>query len=369
MNPKTTVLLCLVGVLVLGLAAPGLAVIDTRAIKKVRVKSVLNDTDLQVIDAFVADAVKEILRTRDFTTGAETRGIILSHTSKQGQYAQQFSESAHKYITAAMQEAATLEPARAYKVVVNFMVLIDRLKDLSLVDLAFDALKSDSAPVRYWAIRVMTSDVVINSMKAGNNKAVTDPIFNILAQSYKQCSPDALALVARLAVALENTEGLDLFLDIANHRAAQYAGWSVTEEATDTGILKFLCQEIMKNNADKERLTRVFAQLFSFALQRYAKGENRLSPGQLNQLVSLIAETEEKCIGTLMGMPQSNLKRALERKDSAALLAEHDRLLGSVTGAGQLLNKFQFSYGTNADGSQRNAPKALSSPPLVNSTN
>ena len=367
MNPKTTVLTCLVGVFVLVLSTPSMAVIDTRAIAKVRGKTVLSDADLQVIDAFAADAVKEILRTRDFTTGAKTRGIILSFTSKQGQYAQQFSESAHKYITAAMKEAATLPGDRAYKVIINYMVLIDRLKDLSLVDLAFDAAKSDSAPVRYWAVRVMTSDVVIDSMKAGSNAALTDPIFSTLAQSYKQCSPDALALIAALGVAIENTEGLDLFLEIANSRIAKYADWSVTDENTDTKILKLLCQEIMKNNSDKERVSRVFAQLYSYVIQRYDKGANRLNPLQTNQLISVIAETEDKCIGTLLGMPQNNLIRALQRDDRAALMSAHDSLLGSVTTRGQLAEKLQFSYAADAGGTQRNAPSVLSSPPALNS--
>jgi len=362
MNPKTTVLMCLVGVFVLVLSAPSLAVVDTRAIDKVRGKTVLNDADLQVIDAFVEDAVKEILRTRDFTTAANTRGIMLSRTSKQGQYAQQFSESVHKYIAAAMQEAATLPPDRAYKVNVNFMVLIDRLKDLSLVDLAFNALKSDSAPVRYWATRVMTSDVVIDSIKRGTNVAVTNRVLDTLTKSYQQCSPDALVLIATLAAAIESSAGLDLLLDIVNHRLAKYVDWSVTEEDTDTRLLKFLCQEIVKNNADRERMAAAFAQLYSHVIQRYVKGAGRLSPLQSRQLISVIAETEDKCIGTLMGMPQNNLRRALERDDRAALLSEHDKLLGSASTTGQLVGKLQFSYGANADGTQRNAPKALPSP-------
>jgi hypothetical protein len=362
MNPKTTVLMCLVGVFVLVLSAPSMGVIDTRAIDKVRGKTVLTDADLQVIDAFVADAVKEILRTRDFTTAANTRGIILSRTSKQGQYAQQFSESAHKYIAAAMQEAATLPADRSYKVHVNFMVLIDRLKDLSLVDWAFNAVGSDSAPVRYWAMRVMTSDVVIDSIKRGTNATVTNRILDTLTKSYKQCSPDALALIATLGAAIESSAGMDLLLDIVNHRIAKYADWSVTEEDTDTRLLKFLCQEIMKNNADKERMARAFAQLYSHVIQRYAKGANRLHPLQSKQLISVIAETEDKCIGTLMGMPQNNLRRALERNDRAALLSEHDNLLGSALTPGQLPGKLKFSYGANADGTQRNAPNSLSSP-------
>ncbi len=96
--------------------------------------------------------------------------------------------------------------------------------------------------------------------------------------------------------------------------------------------LVFLIRWLIQNTSSKGHSgVRTGSKAIDILKERYAKGENRLNPLQSKQLISVIAETEDKCIGTLMGMPQNNLRRALERDDRAALLSEHDSLLGSAT--------------------------------------
>ena len=41
--------------------------VDTREVDRVRNKAVLDSTDFQIIDNFVAEAVRELVRTREFT--------------------------------------------------------------------------------------------------------------------------------------------------------------------------------------------------------------------------------------------------------------------------------------------------------------
>ena len=67
-----------IGVTLLALALPTWAAVDTRSIDSVLQKTVLTSRDLGVIDAFVAQAVKNVLRTRDDTKVAEDRAILLS---------------------------------------------------------------------------------------------------------------------------------------------------------------------------------------------------------------------------------------------------------------------------------------------------
>ena len=48
---------------------------------------------MEIIDAFVTDAVGRLVRTTDFTEVAKNRAIIVSHQIAQAQYAQRFSEA------------------------------------------------------------------------------------------------------------------------------------------------------------------------------------------------------------------------------------------------------------------------------------
>ena len=77
---------------------PGSVAVNTREVDNVRKKVVLDNDDLKIIDDFLAQAIQELVRTRDFTSIAKIRTVILSRQSTQAQYAQQFSESARKYI-------------------------------------------------------------------------------------------------------------------------------------------------------------------------------------------------------------------------------------------------------------------------------
>jgi len=74
-------------------------------------------------------------------------------------------------------------------------------------------------------------------------------------------------------------------------------------------------------------------------------------------------ETEDKCVGRILGAPQSIIKKAVERDDYAAIVAEHNRLLGDAKQAGELSAKLNFDYGTASGGGKRTAPLPLPAPP------
>ncbi len=90
------------------------------------------------IDDFLAEAINELVRERDFTAIAQKRTVILSRQStqsQQGQYAQQFSESARRYIAQGFLDAQKLpRQERITGVTINLLILMDGLKDLGLAD-------------------------------------------------------------------------------------------------------------------------------------------------------------------------------------------------------------------------------------------
>ena len=349
---------------------------STVDIERVRDKTVLNDQDREVIDAFLAEAVGDFLTTREFTSIAKLRVIILNNQKSkqpnQNQYANQFSESAHKYISEGFQQAQILRPPeRQTRVIMNFLILIDGLQDLNLLDLAIQKLQDENMAIRYWAVHAVTN---INILKQLNSEDTANPklaqnITEQLKKIVKSSSPEILGLIAQFAAGLNIPQAEELLMQITDLRIQRYADWSVKYERLDIAVLKLLNSKITMPSRSPVGLTttssgnpaaaRRFAQLYSFAIERFIKGIN-LNNDQRQQLMTVLAEIEEKCITMLLNNPQQNgIRRAIAGKDMKALEAERSRLLGEV-----LPSKFGFDYGTESNGSKRTAPLPLPDQPL-----
>jgi len=350
--------------------------VNTRQIDKVRSKAVLDATDLQIIDNFVAEAVQELVKTRDFTSIAKVRTIILSRagssrSSAEAQYTEQFSESAHKYISSALKQASKLTPPdHRLKVVMNLLILIDGLEDLRLADLAMELLNEESTIIRYWAVHCITNPAIteqLNSKNAGNSE-LASRIVEQLKPLIENNGREILTLIAEFAAKVNIPQGQDLLLQIADVRIGKYADWTVEDELVDATILKLLYSKISSPGHSNSAFTRRFGQLYSYAIQRYIKdinGGNFLTGTQKRELASVLVETEDKCIGRILNKPQSTIKKAVERGDHEVLLQEHNRLLGDKTTAGQLAAKLNFDYGQKPDGGKRTAPLTLPQPPAT----
>ena len=131
--------------------------VESLTIEAVRNKQVLDDADFKAIDDFVVRAVAEMLITEDFSSISNTRGIIVANSAStqpnQTQFAEQFSKSAQKYISAALQKAESLTPAdRSFKLMTNLLMLMDALADVRLADVALKYVDSKNEVIRYWAV-------------------------------------------------------------------------------------------------------------------------------------------------------------------------------------------------------------------------
>lgn len=348
--------------------------IDTRQIDEVRNKGVLDSKDLQIIDNFLAEAVQELARTRDFTSIAKTRTVILSKQSPQGQYAQQFSESAYKHISSALEQAQDLPEERRFKIVLNLLILIDGLKDLRLTDLALGMLNQDSRVIRYWAVRCVTNPALLekaNPAGAADSQSI-QRILEQLKRLVDKSSPEELTLIAQFAANVQMPQGEDLLRQIADMRMKRYADWTVEYELVDCIILKLLYDKIAPASSStslpvtstpEPEIAQRFAQLYSYAMQRYIEGQDSLSDSSKHYLASVLVEIENKCIGRLLLRPQSTIMKAVERGDYLVLSREHDRLFGDQTQPGELVAKLKIDFGKNADGSIRTAPLRLPEPP------
>jgi hypothetical protein len=356
---------------------PGSKAVNTREVDNVRKKAVLDNSDLKIVDDFLAGAIKELVRTRDFTSIAQLRTVILSRQStqsQQGQYAKQFSESARRYIAQGFLDAQKLpRQERITGVTINLLILIDGLKDIGLADQALAMLKNENMVIRYWAVHSLTNPDIITELNTPANSNQASAFAAKFTEILDSSTPEILALIARFAATVKIPQAEQLLCQIADIRIKRYADWTVKYELYDSAILKLLSSKMplasqasgstpSTSPASKDAVARCFAQLYSYAIQRYVKGADILNNTQKSQLASVLADVEEKCIGTIL-KPQRTIKMAIERNSLPAILAEHDRLLGSAASPGELPQTLKFDYNTNPAGPKLQAPIPLPDPP------
>lgn len=345
--------------------------VNSWGIDVVRNKGVLGGDDFEVIDNFLAEAVVELVRTRDFTSTAKVRAVVAGRTnsnveSAEDQYAEQFSESAYKHIGKGLNEALRLESQeRKFKVVMNLLILVNDLEDFRLTNLALDFVNDDNRLIRYWAVKCVTNPSIaeqLNFMEPANLKLAKD-IAEALKSSVGNAGPEMISLTARFAANLDIQDGEELLVYIADARIKSYENWSVENELLETSILMILFDKMFSDGISNDKFARRFGQLYSHAIQRYIKGEGVLAERQKEGLISVLVEIEKTCIGKILRMPQSIIKRAIEQESMAVLRAECRRLFGDETEAGQLAVKLDFNYGTTQEGTRRLSPVPLPEPP------
>jgi hypothetical protein len=356
----------LVGGLVLTLPPISGAQVDSRLIEEVVKKTVLTPADMEIIDAFVSDAVGRLVRTTDFTEVAKTRAVVVSHQIAQAQYAQRFSEAALREIGKGFEYATSeiTDPDRRFKVFTNLLILAGELNDPRLIDLGIRLIPHENSTVRYWAVRVATNPTVWGKLGQDQNAApLSARIIDACGKVLETSSPETLFLMAQFAGRYDTPPAQNLLVRVADIRIKCYADWAVKYELVDTGILKLLSAKIGSAAAANPQLARQFGQLYSYAIQRYLRGmkDSTLKELAASQLAAVLVETEQQCLSKLLGGPQTGITRAVEAGDMAGLQAEHDKLLGGPNLPGALPSKFSFTYGSAQE--KRSAPLALSEPP------
>lgn len=324
--------------------------VSTREIDRVRNKGVLGAEDFEVIYHFVEQAVEELIETDDFTSVARKRAVILSNDSSskgsaQAQYSEHFFKAVHKSAGQGFKRAAEMEDKDSgFKITLNLLILLDGLGDLRLADLAVGKVTDENKAIAYWAVHSITNDKIVeklNFVRLSELKA-GQKIIDKLNELVDRAEPEELALIIKFASQLNIQQGTELLVKIADMRIKKYAGWSVENELLDTAILKSLYDKMQLLTGRKAAIAGRFGKLYSYAMQRYIadiNGGDFLADEQKQQLASVLVEIESRCVSRIMGIRQSVIKKAVERGDFRGLLAEHKRLFGDGSSAGQMFLK------------------------------
>ncbi len=342
--------------------------VDTLAMEAVRSKKVLDESDLKTIDNFFAEAIGEILMAEDFSSISNSRAIIIANSASrelgQAQFDQQFSESAQRHISAALEQASGFTPPqRSFKVMTNLFMLLDYLADVRLIEIPLRYIDSENTSVRYWAVHCITNPEIIEKLKTSQELDTARNIARRLDEIVATSSPEVLGMIASYGGSITVTEGEELLLKVADRRISAYADWSVEYELLDGRILELLSNKMGPSDPGRAEAGKRFGQLFSYVFQRYIKGADILTPSQQEQLMSVLVETEKTCLRKLTGKPQAGIKNAIESGDTKALLEEHNRLLGNAGEAGLLPDKMDFDYGKDQNGVTLQQPAQLVSAP------
>jgi len=345
--------------------------VDTKDIDEVRDKGVLDDADLKIIDNFVAGSVRELLNTRNFSTIGSVRLAILARAnsaaeSAAAQYSAQFSDSAYKYISEGIKTAEALnsEDIRV-KVIINLLILADGLENLRLADFVAGMVDDKKLIVRYWAVHCVANPSIVKKLNSGGdaNIKLAEKIAEQLKKSVETSSPEMITLMLGFAGQINIPQGEELLFQIADMRMEKYRKWDLSGVLVDADVLKSLSEKMLSSGANKTAAAQRFAQLYSYAIQRYIKGRDILRDDDKRQLMSVLVDVEQSCIGKLLDVPQSIIQKAVEQNDFTALMLEHNKLLGDETSTGKLALKLDFDYGGTSNGSRRLAPLALPEPP------
>jgi hypothetical protein len=365
MRLKYAFLAVLVAFCLLSLSSVAGAV-DAREIDTVRNKGVLGEADFKLIDQFVAEQVDELVSARSFSSISRVRMTLVTRNtsameSAQAQYTGQFSESALKHISAAFKQAEGFSDEQKFRASINLMILIDGLADPRLASLAIERLASDNKAIRYWAVHSLTNEAFLTKLNTGGNSQLAGQVIDKLTTAVA-VDPQSVALIAQFASKSSNSKADELLLATAESRIARYANWTVEEELVDADILKLLAEK-MSSAANKAAFARRFGQLYSYVMQRYIEGKDCLTTTQKEHLASVLVEIETSCIGKMLQLPQSVIKRSIEQQDYAALTSEYSRLFGDGNTQGKLASTLKFDYGKGSDGKQMVSPVELPARP------
>jgi len=306
-------------------------------------------------EMMLSDSSKDCVEIRR-QLAEQKGGEFLSH------YATAYIAEAKRSIEVAFGDAQRIEDTRQRQMIErNLMILTAELKSSDLVPLALQRLDAEDDVIRYWAFKAVTHSSVIQQLTSDVTGDV-ETTEAILTGFKKRVSVETQAeiqkMVVRFCMVFDDPLARDILLLIADRRIKAYRDWTVRDEMLDVNLLMALGNVaiLQQDTANKKTFGRKFSELYALTIQRCLKGKNVLSKGEIEQLLTVIAEVDQNVLAKTMGI-KTGILTSLKRK--TGLEREYETLFGDRMRSGQLAAMFKFDYGKDDSGKPITAPPEL----------
>ncbi len=330
----------------------------------------VTSNDQAIMGDFVAEGLQEILFVESNIEIAEIRAQLASFagSAQPSEYSLAYIRIMETEIPKVLTEVARLETSdKKTAAELNLMVLIAQLKSSDLATYALPFISHKNAGVKYWAVKAIANKSIaeqLDSTITGDEdlKAkITSSLMPIMTEDVPAVILDT---IVDFAANLKGSHGRDLIKKICILRLNAYADWTVKYELMDAGLLNTMANQIAALEDDqRERadLARMFAQLYSYVMQRFILSDEMLDEPVKQNLIGVMLDVEEKGLSKLLGSRQIDIKKAVNamRRDPDALQRKHDAIFGSTKRPGQITYELKFNYGTSPEGAPLTYPKEL----------
>jgi len=371
MNQRTGLAFFILGLLICSgaaIAADATKIAALMTASKDRTQA-LSQADNETIDAYLNAAVDELLVARDVAEAVTVRNQILQYRGwdeNLSLYTRAYLLTVRKHIKRGLGQVASWPGADAKLVAQrNLVILAGQLTSVELREFGLQFLGSPDTATRYWAVKSLTTPIVTAQIVSASDAELAKGIITALDKvTEKETHPEILRMIADCAGQMKVPDAVTTLRKVAARRFEAYEKWLARNEIQDAAILRALAQGIANAASPQEKtlLAQDFGQLYSYVIQRYILGRDRLDAASVARLESAILEVEDKVLPGFLGWTAGPFKEAVARQDNARLQSEHDALLGSAAKPGLLGAKFSVKYPTNPSGATSTGPKPLPPP-------
>ena len=328
----------------------------------------MTDSEREVLDKFWRVAMDSILLSEDSVQRVSISHQILQEKGVESLsfYATAYLQSGRKHLQTAFETVGRWEASeKKTQMERSLMVLTAQLQSPLLVELGLARLADADDVVRYWAVKAVASTAMAQQLTAATtgDPVLTEKVLKALVERVEpESNTEILRTMVTFAAMVNRPEARAILLSAAQKRIQAYMDWTVQNEQFDTVLLKLMGQGVLANreSAESAAVARRFAELLSLVFQRYMS-EGTLKDEQRSALLVVIAEVDSQVLAKMLGVPQTPIVRAIQRR--TGLAREYETIFGSDAQAGELATRLKFDYGKTADGKVKTAPPKLPAPP------
>jgi len=304
-------------VAVLAMNAWAWAAVTEAEIKALSGKSLLNESELPVIDAFVKEQMAAMVRANSSENLKAAVDMLVKNAKSTAPVQQAAAMYSDRYAAGVLDNFGSVftqadnmkEAAEAAQLKISAVLVLIATENPKFIDKLIELLSNPEAEIRYWALAGLVRPGMLTYLNYANDEAntaakqkVIDAIGAMAGQEttglvWAKICPTARALMdmTRLAGLMETC---------ANARVKLYEDWSVKDEYNDLLILKEMFDVLLRDSTgegaseEQKKIGTAAAKLYSAVYYRYTMG--MAFTVQENQTIMLLGSSSRDILPSLL---------------------------------------------------------------------